>query len=280
MDDLSPTVELMDMIDTFQSEYIRFELSYIIVKLYAGIGDWEETLKQAEEIRRSFPDQKRPELDLLMAESLSRLNQQTQAEELVTQVYAETQSPESLLSLAGLAESTGDWEAAQQKYRELFDIQPTASNWLSLLDISQKNSYHDYDIIWDLGKDFAMDYPQSRVNRIKYLTGKGFYNEAAMMANKILDTETNQFIRAQADAELAMIYYAQEDFTRSASAFKRIRVLYRDYPEIVNNAQFHYILSLIKSGALKEAQLTLWEVQSQLNDDQVIIINDILDRQR
>ncbi|MBP7194586.1 MAG: tetratricopeptide repeat protein [Candidatus Cloacimonetes bacterium] len=280
MDDLSPTVELMDMIDTFQSEYIRFELSYIIVKLYAGIGDWEETLKQAEEIRRSFPDQKRPELDLLMAESLSRLNQQTQAEELVTQVYAETQSPESLLSLAGLAESTGDWEAAQQKYRELFDIQPTASNWLSLLDISQKNSYHDYDIIWDLGKDFAMDYPQSRVNRIKYLTGKGFYNEAAMMANKILDTETNQFIRAQADAELAMIYYAQDDFTRSASAFKRIRVLYRDYPEIVNNAQFHYILSLIKSGALKEAQLTLWEVQSQLNDDQVIIINDILDRQR
>jgi tetratricopeptide (TPR) repeat protein len=280
MKDISPVTQLMDMLDSFQSEYIRFEISYLIVKLYASVGKWDEVLEEAEEIRRNFPDHKRPDLDILLAESLIQLNQQTEAEALVTQIYQETQSPESLLSLARMAESTGDLDIAQSKYRELFEMQASATTWLAMLELSQRNSYRDYDIIWDLGKDYAMDYPQARVNRIRYLAGKGFYNEATMMANKIMDTETNQFIRAQAETELALIHYLQEDYTRSASAFKRVRVLYRDYPEIVSKAQFHYILSLIKSGALKEAQLTLWEVQAQLTDDQVIIINDLLDRQR
>jgi len=280
MEDISPVTQLMDMLDSFQSEYIRFEISYLIVKLYASVGQWDEVLEEAEEMRRKFPDQKRPDLDILLAESLVQLNQQSEAEELVTQVYQETQSPESLLALARMAESTGDLDIAQTKYRELFEMQPSAPTWLAMLELSQKNAYRDYDIIWDLGKDYAMDYPQARVNRIKYLAGKGFYDEAGSMANKIMDSETNQFIRAQAETELALMLYLQKEYTRSASAFKRVRVLYRDYPDIVNNAQFHYILSLIHSGALKEAQLTLWEVQSQLNDDQIIIINDLLDRQR
>lgn len=280
MDDLSPVVELMDMLDSFQSEYIRFELSYMIVKLYASFGKWDQVLEEADEIRKKFPDQKRTELDLLLAESLVHLNQQREAEKLVTQVFQETQSPESLLSLARMAESTGDLEVAQQKYRELYALQPSANNWLALLDVSQKNAYKDYDLIWDLGKNYAMDYPQARVNRIRYLSGKGLYSEAAMMANKILDTESNQYIRAQAENELAKTYYLQGEFGRAASSFKRIRVLYRDYPDIVGNAQYYYILSLIRNGALKEAQLTLWEVQSQLTDDQVIIINDLLDAQR
>ena len=96
----------------------------------------------------------------------------------------------------------------------------------------------------------------------------------------VADTAANQFIRGQAEYELAYIAYLQEDYTRSTAAFKRIRVLYRDYPQIQNKAQFHYILSLINSGALKEAQLTLWEVQSQLSDEQILIINDLLDTQR
>lgn len=280
MEDLSPILELVDLPDTFQSEYIRFEISYLIVKLYASYGRWDDVLEEAEQIRQKYPQRKTPELDLLLAESLLKLNQQKEAEEIATQVFEETQSPESLLSLARLAESTGDLGIAQEKYQELFDLDHSSSNWLKLLDISLRNGHLNYDIIWDQGLDFAPFYPQARINRIQYLVSKGFYDEAMMMANQILDSETNQFIRAQADFELAMLYYQREDYKKATSSFKRIRVLYKDYPDILVNAHFHYILSLIHSGALKEAQLTLWEIQSQLTEDQVIIINDILDGQR
>lgn len=280
MDDISPIADLLGLADTFESEYIRFEINYLIIQLYASLGHWDQVLEEAEELRRSYPEQKRPELDLLMAESLFQLNQQKEAEELASQVFEETQSPESLLSLAKLAHSTGDLDIAQEKYLLLYEIQPSAANWLALLDVAQENDFKDYDEIWDLGKEMAMDHPQARINRIVYLNQNELFDEASMMANQILDTQSNQYIRAQADYELARMHYLKEDYARAISSFKRVRVLYREYPLILNGAQYHYILSLIHTGALKEAQLTLWEVQSILTDDQVMNINNLLDDER
>ena len=125
-----------------------------------------------------------------------------------------------------------------------------------------------------------MDHPQARINRIVYLNQNELFDESSMMANQILDTQSNQYIRAQADYELARMHYLKEDYARAISSFKRVRVLYREYPLIQSGAQYHYILSLIHTGALKEAQLTLWEVQSTLSDDQVMNINNLLDDER
>lgn len=215
-----------------------------------------------------------------MAKSLVQLDQQQKAQQLVSEIYVEVQDSQSLASLADLAKSTGDFTQAQRFYTELFEKEPNGANWLSLLEISEQNGYLDYEAIWEAGKSFAAEYPQATINRIRHLISIQDYEQAARIANEVLDSAPNQFIRGQAEYELAYIAFLQEDYTRSTASFKRIRVLYRDYPQIQKKAQYHYILSLINSGALKEAQLTLWEVQSQLSDEQIIIINDRLDTQR
>jgi tetratricopeptide (TPR) repeat protein len=280
LSDVTMLVELMDMADTFQSEYIQFEINYLVVKHFADLGLWDQVLQEAEELRQRYPNHKTAELDLLLAQSLVQLDQQQKAQQLVSEIYDETQDPQSLATLADLAKSTGDLAQAQRFYVELFEKEPSGANWLSLLEISQQNGYLDYEAIWEAGQDFVAEYPQATVNRIRYLISIQDYEQATRIANEVLDSAANQFIRGQAEYELAHIAYLQEDYARSTASFKRIRVLYRDYPQIQNKAQYYYILSLINSGAFKEAQLTLWEVQSQLSDEQILIINDLLDTQR
>ncbi len=278
--DVAMLTELMDMADTFQSEYIQFEINYLVVKHFADLGLWTQVLQEAEELRQRFPNHKTAELDLLLAQSLVQLNQQQKAQQLVSEIYDEAQDPQSLATLADLAKRTGDFAQAQRFYSELFEKEPNGTNWLSWLEISEQNGYLDYEEIWEAGQSYTAEYPQATINRIRYLITVQEYEQAAQIANSILDSAANQFIRGQAEYELAYIMYLQGDYARSTASFKRIRVLYRDYPQIQNKAQYHYILSLINSGALKEAQLTLWEVQSQLSDEQIIIINDLLDTQR
>ncbi|MGI6198401.1 MAG: tetratricopeptide repeat protein [Candidatus Cloacimonadaceae bacterium] len=278
--DVAMLTELMDMADTFQSEYIQFEINYLVVKHFADLGLWTQVLQEAEELRQRFPNHKTAELDLLLAQSLVQLNQQQKAQQLVSEIYDEAQDPQSLATLADLAKRTGDFAQAQRFYSELFEKEPNGTNWLSWLEISEQNGYLDYEEIWEAGQSYTAEYPQATINRIRYLITVQDYEQAAQIANSILDSAANQFIRGQAEYELAYIMYLQGDYARSTASFKRIRVLYRDYPQIQNKAQYHYILSLINSGALKEAQLTLWEVQSQLSDEQIIIINDLLDTQR
>ena len=268
------------MADTFQSEYIQFEINYLVVKHFADLGLWDQVLQEAEELRQRYPNHKTAELDLLLAQSLVQLDQQQKAQQLVSEIYVEAQDPQSLATLADLAKSTGDLAQAQRFYSELFEKEPNGTNWLSLLEISEQNGYLDYEEIWEAGQSYAAEYPQATINRIRYLISIQDYDQAARIANDVLDSAPNQFIRGQAEYELAYIAFLQGNYARSTASFKRIRVLYRDYPQIQNKAQYHYILSLINSGALKEAQLTLWEVQSQLSDEQIIIINDLLDNQR
>ena len=100
------------------------------------------------------------------------------------------------------------------------------------------------------------------------------------MANQILDTELNQYYRAEAELTLAQILYEEGDYPKAVQSFKRIRMLFREYQDVLSTANYYYILSLIQSGSLKEAQLTLWDVQNTLSDDQIIIINDLLDTKR
>ncbi len=272
--------ELMDMADSFNSEYIQFEINYLVVKHFADLGLWDQVLKDAEELKKQFPNHKTTELDLILAQSLIQLDQQSKAQELVSHIYEETGDAQSLATLAELAKSTNNLQEAQRLYLELYEKEPTGINWLSLLDISELNAYQDYEDIWQSGQNYASDYPQALINRIKYLIQNQDYEQATQMANDILDSATNQYIRGLTELELARITYIKQDYKKSSASFKRIRVLYRDYPQIQSEAQYYYILSLIKNDALKEAQLTLWEVQDQLSDEQIIIINDLLDAQR
>ncbi len=272
--------EISELSTLFRSDYIAFELQYLIVRLYADSEQWQELLDEAERLRRSYPDMKRNEIELLMAESLLKLNEAGEADSLVTALYEDTQSVESLLKLAELAASTGDADVAMQYYQDAFAREPNADTWLAMIALSVQHDYLDFDNVWDSGKEYSATNPQARLQRMKYLIQLGFREEARTMANEILDVELNQYYRAEAEYTLALILYEDANYSAAVTAFKRVRMLYREYRDVFAAANYHYILSLIQSGSLKEAQLTLWDVQATLSDDQIIIINDLLDSKR
>lgn len=271
---------VLELLTLFQSDYIKFELQYLVVRLYADAGEWQALIDEAEAIRQAYPDMKRNEIELLMAESLLKLNEASEADSLVTNLYEETKSVESLIKLAEMAAATGDASSSLQYYTDAFGRNSSPDVWLAMLDVSIQNGYLDFDNVWDLGKEYADSYPLARLQRMKYLISMGFRAEAGAMANRILDVELNQYYRAQAEFTLAFIQYEEGDYTRAVQAFKRVRMLYREYPDVFGDANYYYILSLIQSGSLKEAQLTLWDVQNTLTDDQIININDLLDSKR
>lgn len=272
--------ELLDVSELFNSEFIKFELQYMVVKLYADLGQWQDLIDQAEELRKEFPSRRRSEIELLMAESLIRLNDTQQASEIVSGLMSDSANVESLLKMAEIAALTGDIEIAVGKYKAAYELQRSASIWVAMLELSLSNSFVRFDEIWTFGEENAANSTKAKIIRIKYLIHIRNFVEAEILANQILDSEFNQYNRGQAETSLASMHFFKGEFSRAVTAFKRIRLLYKDYHDLLSNADYYYILSLIKTGALKEAQLTLWDVQSRLDDDQIIQINDMLDRQR
>ncbi len=58
--------DLLVLPDTFFSEYIKFELNYILMKVYADELKWADLIATAEKIRTEFPEQKHEDIELLM----------------------------------------------------------------------------------------------------------------------------------------------------------------------------------------------------------------------
>lgn len=278
--DLQYIVDLIEMVDLFNSEFIKFELQLIIVKQYANARQWRELLAEAEKIRRSYPDRRNNELELLMAESLIRLNETDRADSILSDIDIETISYENLLRLGELALLTKDYEIAREKYMQAFDIEASPSLWVDLLDLSQKLGYEDFDITWQRGESLGYTHVQARVLRLGFLMEHRHFDEADSLANQILDTDDNQYNRALAETARGTIFYERAEYSRALNSFRRIRLIYRDYPDIIVKAHYYYIVSLIQIGALKEGQLALWEVQDLFTDDQIISINKLLDENR
>ncbi|MDP3113351.1 MAG: hypothetical protein Q8M98_01120 [Candidatus Cloacimonadaceae bacterium] len=278
--DMQYVVDLIGMVETFNSEYIKFELQFILVKQYADTKQWRELLAEAEKIRQNYPTRRHNELELLMAESLIRLNQAARAESLVSDIDTETISTENLLRLGELALLTKDYEVAMEKYLQAFERQASPALWVDILDLSQKLDFNDFERTWQMGMQRNYAHSQARILRLNYLMYSKLDVEAENLANLILDTDNNQYNRAQAETAKGTIFYQRKDFVRAISSFRRIRLIFRDFPDILVNAHYYYIVSLIQNGALKEGQLVLWEVQIQFSDDQIISINKLLDDKR
>ena len=272
--------ELADIIDTFRSDYIKFELQYILVKLYADIGQWQELLREAEALRSSLSSVKRNEIELLMAQSLINLNRYAEADSLVSSVYDSSQSVESLLKWAELAVLTGNRDLAVERYLLAWHKQPEPAIWLGLIDVSVQNSFYRFDEIWEMGAEYHQDHPQTRLHDMNYRFALGDYEQAREIADSILDRETNSYYRALAEMVLGLISFKQEDYGTALRIFNKIRVLHKEFPDIFSEVNYYYILCLIKSGALQEALMMLWEVQDTLDNDRILHINGLLNQPR
>ena len=271
LNDSSSIAQLVEMVELFRSDYIKFELEYIIVKLYAGLELWDELLQEAAEVRKSLnlPPNRRNDIEMLMAQSLINLNQLEQADSLVSQVYASTQSHEALIRLAEIASKAGNVDLALERYISAWEQKPSGDLWLRMAELSADSAFLRFPEIWSKGTPYLKLHPQTRLFHIQYLFEKGDELAAGAEADSILASEPNPWLRANAEYYHGLISWQNKDYPAALRSFRKIRLLNKELPDIYLKASYHYILCLLKLSARQEALLTFEEVRSQLSDAQV-----------
>ena len=280
--DTDKIAELADMIDLFHSEYIKFELEYILVKLYAESELWNELLREANKFKTSLnlPQKQISDIDLLMLEALINLNRLSEAESLAQQIYETSPSQEVLIKWAELAELNGNIQLALERYREAFALKPDADTWLKMLELSYKEDYKDFMEIWKAGTPFINDNPQAYIVYLQYLWEKVSPDATFALADSLLQTQTEPYVRAICDFYQGRTYYQKEDYPSALRSFRKIRLLYKDYPELYRDASYFYILTLINLNELQEAQLCLQEEQNILLKEQINHLQQLLSTEK
>lgn len=268
--DQSSINRVAEMIDTFRSDYIKFELQYIIVKLYANAELWDDLLQEADALRASLdlPDDKRNDVELLMLESLVKLDRFSQADSLADELFQKTRSRESLIKWAQIAALTQNPDLALERYLEAYEMSPSVELWLQMAELSSKNGFLRFEELWEIGSEYQSEHPEVKLHRLIHLFSTGDLAGAADLANSILDTVPDPWMRVRSELWLGRIAFERGDFPSALRSFRKIRLLYEDFKEIYVQASYYYIISLIHIDALQEAQLTYREMENDFDDKQ------------
>jgi tetratricopeptide (TPR) repeat protein len=269
--------ELLVLPDTFDSEYIKFELNYILIKLYADNNEWAELINAAETIRANFPNQNKHDLDLLLATGLIELNQYQEAGDLLADVYSKTNSDEALLKWAELEYESHNYSSALAKYRISFEKYPKAVTWLKMLECSAADSYNDFDDIWLMGFKFKDEVPQSSIMRLNYFVYSKRLEDAKLLAEIIINSSVSTYDHARAFLILGMIDIQKEDYPTAIGTFKRVILLFPEFTDVRKQALYNTIVAQYRYGAYTEAEMLLLQYASEMDSEDVQELNQLLE---
>lgn len=274
--DPAQSMELMGMIDTFESEYIRFELSYLLTKLYAGQDKWNEVLEQAQDLRSEFPDYRRNDVEMLMAQSLVNLNEYQEADSLLSNLYSDTRDLQALISWAEVDVLMGNYQDAILKFHDALQQEPSPELWFKALSASVAAGYVDFESLWHIGVDYEQEVPAARIVYLEYLMHNQRYEEADALAEDIINNSPNTHDHAMGFLNKALILHKGEDYENAIYELKKIMILFADFTDIQDLAAYYTVLSYQKNGAREEAQMHLWDYSHLLSEQHLEELNRLL----
>ncbi len=280
LDDPVLAYDVAQLADTFQSEYIRFELSYLVLRIYAEGEQWKEVLLSAEKMREDFPGQSRMEVELLMGQSLLKLNSYDEADSLLSVLYEDTQDLRALVAWAEVDLELGDYEAALVKYQSALELDPGPALWNEALKASVVADYLKFEEIWERGAAYADQLPQARLLRLSQLIDDSRFEEAGPCADSITIESPNPHDHATAFSSKALILFKNEQYEDAIADFKKTMILFPDYVDISGLCAFHVILSYIAQDARKEAEMHLLDYSPLLTEAQLQQINESMGERR
>jgi tetratricopeptide (TPR) repeat protein len=277
LDDPAFVEEIADLIDTFQSDYIKFELEYIIVKLYANNDLWEQVLNEATKLRGSLnlPGEKRNDIDQLMLESLIKLEQFSTADSLAEEINQNDPNRETLVKWGDLAVLTGKNSLALERYSSAFSLQPDKGLWLHMLEFSVKHDYFGFLAIWDMGAVYADSLPGAQLHRLSFLFANKDLPAAKSVADSLLEYESGQWYRAQSELWLGRIALEELDYQAALRYFRKVKTLYPDFTDTYGTASYWQIITLIQQGANLEARLTFDKERDHLSQEQIAELDQL-----
>lgn len=277
IDDIGMTSELIALPDTFSSQFIRFELNYIMVKLYADNQLWSDLIQAAEKVRDKFPTYLNEDIQMLMATGLIKLNRYAAADTLLEGIYGQTGSNEALLKWADLEMITNNYPSALQKLKLSFSRNPRSETWFKMLQCSAGIAYADFDEIWLQGDSYKAEYPQSFLLRLDQLLEASRYEETLQTAEYILNNSISTLDHATAFLVMGMVDYNQQLYLNAIATLKRVILLFPEYKEVRVKAIDYTIRSLLYSAAVTEAEMMLNQYLSELDPELVNELSGLIE---
>ncbi|MBM4403277.1 MAG: tetratricopeptide repeat protein [Candidatus Cloacimonetes bacterium] len=272
--------ELITMIDAFSSEYIQFELQYLLIKLYAGSRQWQNLIRQAEDLRRQFPQRYVKELEILTAESLIQLNEFAKAESVFVNILEREGMSEILFEWVELDIQTGQYSAALQKLRHAFNEAPDQQIWLTMLDIAYQHEPDAFRPLWDLADaQVFQQHPEAMKLNMLYLYEMGQYNAAAVVSTALLEVSSDPLYRAYGLLMKAIILYQQEAYSEALPMLDRLVVSNSDNDVIFREALFYVILCKYATNNADDARVIYQTNLDRLTIDQIRYLDPLLNSQ-
>lgn len=269
LDNIQMISELIALPDTFVSQYIRFELNYLLVKLYADNQMWADLIQAAEKVKSEYPEQVNEDIQLMMATGLIELNQIEAADTLLAEIYGATSSNVALLKWAELELMSQNFASALEKYRLAYQKNPQGDTWFKMLQCSQQYDYYDFDAIWDLGASFQSSYQQGYLLRMEQLYIQNRREETLALAEFVLNNSLSTYDHARAFLILGKLDFASGDFGTSIGTFRRVLLLFPEYNDVCGQAVYYTVQAQILIGALPEAEMFLNQHLKYLETEQI-----------
>ena len=274
LDDPLLSYEVAQLADTFQSEFIRFELSYLILKIYAAGEQWNEVLLSAEKLREDFPEKSRMDVELLMGQSLRNLNSYTEADSVLSALFEDTQDLRALIGWAELDLELGDYKTALAKYQAALELEPGPALWYEALKASVSADYLKFESLWQQGAVYTDQVPQARLLRLAQLIWDGLFEQAEPWADSIIKDSPSSYDHANAFYYKALMLFKNQQYEAAITAFKKTMILFSDYDDITGLCAYHVILAYQALDAQQEAEMHLLDYRALLSEDQLEKINE------
>lgn len=268
--------ELVAMIDSIRSEFMRFELQFILLHIYADRSLWAELYSQAQEIRSLYPQKQRQEVEFLMVDALINLNEYSLADSVFSSMSETNRSPKILNRWAQLDLMNNDPQGALQKFMTSYSLSADTNVWSELVRLSSQYRLGDFEELWRLGADIA-DKPISALHhRLNHLFDQQRYFEADSLANYIIESSADPFYHASAFLCIARINYIQSFYNDAIRNLRQIRILFPEYKDIVASSYYYNILSLFELAMFDEGRHMYEAEASRFSDAQKSEIERIL----
>ncbi len=281
---LSPNQKALDEIDTmaneFISEYIRFELQYLLLRVYFGSELWSDIIDMADKLREEFPDRENNEIRRYVAASLGRLDRITEADSVYRQIFTLEPNADILTEWAELEIQAENYQSAVQKLDQALSYDIVDTRFVKLLQTLFDYAPDSLDVYWHKWNGEFIPVPdRAQFIWMSWNFAQNEWNTAEQVAHGLLLNPDYQ-IRAQAQFVLGACKHYSKDYDRAVIELYKTVYLYPDEMELVLEAKRLIILSYIGSEQFEEARKVYDEMQDFLTAAQKKEITDKLNAGR
>lgn len=272
--------EINNMIDSFSSEYIKFELEYLLLKVYYGTEEWSDILQLADELRAEFPQRENNEIRRLVAASLAGLNRTEEADSVYRQIFALEPTPDILTEWAELQLKTGNYSSALAKLEQAFLTDKKGLRFVKLLNAALDNAPDSVEVYWKKYSAKVDSLPdQARFILLKSKYYKSNWQEAKNLAENLI-LNPDYAIRSQAQLIYAVSLYRLKDYDNAIMELYRTCYLYAHSPELVLEAKRYLIKAYWETSRISEARTVLEEIRADLSADEAASFDTLLNQQQ